>query len=79
MITPTDPRVSYSKHACSAQESRIREATYGHDVQKHASHVMTVAFMPVSMAMAMIMQIRHVRSVMMCSKVRVMPELIARR
>ena len=64
---------------CSVRKSEIREATYGHDVQKYAPHVMTVAFMPVPMAMAMIMQIRHVRSVMMCSKMRIMPELIARR
>ena len=48
-------------------------------MQKYAPHVMTVAFMPVSMAMTMIMQIRHVRSVLMCSKMRIMPELIARR
>ena len=57
----------------------MKEATYGHDVQKYAPHVMTMAFMPMPMAMAMIMQVRYVRSVMMCSKMRVMPELITRR
>ena len=63
------------------------ECTYGHDMQKHPTHIMTMPFMlpTMAMCMAMIMQIRDmcasmtVIMPMMRSEMRITPELVARR
>ena len=55
----------------------MKRSTYSHDMQKHATHVVTMPFVHRFMHMRVVMDIRGVIIGMMYLVVRIVPKMIA--